>query len=138
MKVVGIRELKNRLSEYIRLVRNGERVLVTDRGVIVAEIRQPGAPIDEDPYPIYRWLRDEQPIYHNEKLDFWAVTRFEDCWNAYLDFETFSSARGTVLELMETDIASGSLMIFMATPTPESAAKGTFPVSISYITTPSE
>ena len=41
MKVVGIRELKNRLSEYIRLVRNGERVLVTDRGVIVAEIRQP-------------------------------------------------------------------------------------------------
>jgi cytochrome P450 len=72
--------------------------------------------IDEDPYPIYRWLRDEQPIYHNEKLDFWAVTRFEDCWNAYLDFETFSSARGTVLELMGTDIASGSLMIFMDPP----------------------
>lgn len=52
MKVVGIRELKNRLSEYIRLVRNGERVFVTDRGVIVAEIRQPGTPVEDDPYPL--------------------------------------------------------------------------------------
>lgn len=52
MKVVGIRELKNRLSEYIRLVRSGERVLVTDRGVVVAEIRQPGTPVEDDPYPL--------------------------------------------------------------------------------------
>jgi hypothetical protein len=42
MRVVGIRELKNRLSEYIRLTRAGERLLVTDRGVIVAELREPG------------------------------------------------------------------------------------------------
>lgn len=41
MTVVGIRELKNRLSEYLRLVRAGEHVLVTDRGEVVAEIRQP-------------------------------------------------------------------------------------------------
>jgi len=52
MRAVGIRELKNRLSEYIRLVRDGERVLVTDRGVVVAEIRQPGTPIEEDLYPL--------------------------------------------------------------------------------------
>ena len=38
MKAVGIRELKNRLSEYVRLVKNnGESILVTDRGAIVAE-----------------------------------------------------------------------------------------------------
>jgi antitoxin (DNA-binding transcriptional repressor) of toxin-antitoxin stability system len=42
MKVVGIRELKNRLSEYIRLVRSGEHVLITDRGEVVAELRAPG------------------------------------------------------------------------------------------------
>ena len=42
MKAVGIRELKNRLSEYVRLVRNGETMLVTDRGVVVAELRPPG------------------------------------------------------------------------------------------------
>ena len=52
MRAVGIRELKNRLSEYIRLVGSGERVLVTDRGVIVAEIRPPGTPIEDDPYPL--------------------------------------------------------------------------------------
>lgn len=52
MKVVGIRELKNSLSEYIRFVRKGERVLITHRGVIVAEIRPPGTPVEDDPYPL--------------------------------------------------------------------------------------
>jgi antitoxin (DNA-binding transcriptional repressor) of toxin-antitoxin stability system len=42
MKAVGIRELKNRLSEYLRDVRNGESVLVTDRGEVVAELGPPG------------------------------------------------------------------------------------------------
>jgi antitoxin (DNA-binding transcriptional repressor) of toxin-antitoxin stability system len=39
---VGVRELKNRLSEYIRQVRSGEGVLVTDRGQVVAELAPPG------------------------------------------------------------------------------------------------
>lgn len=47
MKAVGVRELKNRLSEYLRAVRAGERVLVTDRGHVVAELRAPGALPDE-------------------------------------------------------------------------------------------
>lgn len=42
MKTVGIRELKNRLSEYIRQVRSGEGLLVTDRGEVVAELAPPG------------------------------------------------------------------------------------------------
>jgi hypothetical protein len=42
VRVVGIRELKNRLSEYIRWVRAGETILVTDRGEVVAELRRPG------------------------------------------------------------------------------------------------
>jgi prevent-host-death family protein len=41
MKTVGVRELKNRLSEYIRQVRSGESVLVTDRGEVVAELTPP-------------------------------------------------------------------------------------------------
>ncbi len=44
MKRVGLRELKNRLSEYVRLVRAGEVVQVTDRGEVVAELRPPGGP----------------------------------------------------------------------------------------------
>ena len=42
MKTVGVRELKNRLSEYLRHVRAGEGVLVTDRGEVVAELSPPG------------------------------------------------------------------------------------------------
>lgn len=51
MKVVGIRELKSRLSEYLRMVRNGEEILVTDRGEVVAELRQPGRSSSEVRYP---------------------------------------------------------------------------------------
>lgn len=39
---VGIRELKNRLSEHIRRVRSGDTILITDRGEVVAEINPPG------------------------------------------------------------------------------------------------
>ncbi len=42
MRIVGIRELKNSLSEYLRRVRAGESVLVTDRGEVVAELAPPG------------------------------------------------------------------------------------------------
>jgi prevent-host-death family protein len=42
MKSVGLRELKNRLAAYVRDVRSGEGVLVTDRGEVVAELVPPG------------------------------------------------------------------------------------------------
>jgi prevent-host-death family protein len=42
VKTVGLRELKNRLAEYVREVRSGEGVLVTDRGEVVAELVPPG------------------------------------------------------------------------------------------------
>jgi prevent-host-death family protein len=51
MKTVGLRELKNRLSEYVRDVRSGEGVLVTDRGEVVAELIPPGQRIDERGVP---------------------------------------------------------------------------------------
>ena len=51
MKAVGVRELKNRLSEYLRLVRAGEDILVTDRGEVIAELRQPRQYQEETPYP---------------------------------------------------------------------------------------
>ncbi len=42
MRAVGVKVLKNRLSEYLRIAAAGETVLVTDRDKIVAEIRPPG------------------------------------------------------------------------------------------------
>jgi hypothetical protein len=50
LKTVGIRELKNRLSEYLREVRLGTTILVTDRGTAIAEIREPSvgsAPLED-------------------------------------------------------------------------------------------
>jgi len=46
MKSVGLRELKNRLSEYIRQVRSGEGVVVTDRGEVVAKLIPPGQGVE--------------------------------------------------------------------------------------------
>jgi len=51
MKTVGIRELKNRLSEYLRKVRSGESLLVTDRGEVVAEFSPPGHGQADDSLP---------------------------------------------------------------------------------------
>jgi len=51
MKSVGIRELKDRLSEYLRRVRAGETVLVTDRGEVVAQLSPPGAGLSEAARP---------------------------------------------------------------------------------------
>lgn len=51
MRAVGVRELKNRLSEYLRLVRAGEHVLVTDRGEVIAELAPPGEGVGQEEIP---------------------------------------------------------------------------------------
>jgi prevent-host-death family protein len=51
MKTVGLRELKNRLSEYVREIRFGEGILVTDRGDVVAELVPPGHAAGEHGVP---------------------------------------------------------------------------------------
>jgi prevent-host-death family protein len=51
MQTIGIRELKNRLSEVMRAVKAGEHVLVTDRGRVVAELVPPGQPSPDPRVP---------------------------------------------------------------------------------------
>lgn len=51
MKAVGVRELKSRLSEFLRMVRRGEEILITDRGEVIAELRQPMRTSAEKRYP---------------------------------------------------------------------------------------
>jgi cytochrome P450 len=48
----------------------------------------------DDPYPVYRRLRDEAPLYHDERLDLWALSRFDDVQAAAKDWETFSTSIG--------------------------------------------
>src|SRR4051812_1880642 len=51
MKTVGVRELKNRLSEFLRDVKNGEQLLVTDRGEVIAELAAPGSVLADASVP---------------------------------------------------------------------------------------
>lgn len=73
--------------------------------------------IDENPYPWFRRLRDEAPVYYNEKYDFYALSRYEDVLAASKDWNTYSSARGTVLELLDVPPEHlPQMIIFMDPP----------------------
>ena len=60
--------------------------------------------IDADPYGVYRRLREEAPLYYNAEYDFYAVSRFDDVQRTLVDRETYSSARGSVLEFIKANI----------------------------------
>jgi cytochrome P450 len=60
--------------------------------------------IDADPYPVYRRMRDEAPLYYNEPHDFYALTRFTDVEKSLLDAKTFISGRGGIIELIRANI----------------------------------
>ncbi len=71
--------------------------------------------IDADPHPIWARMRDEAPVYYNDRFDFYALSRFSDVYAASVDHEVFSSAEGTVLELIGSPIEPPP-MIFMDPP----------------------
>ena len=59
--------------------------------------------IDADPYPVWRRLRDEAPLYYNEKYDFYALSRFDDVEPCLIDWDTYRSGKGSILELIKAD-----------------------------------
>jgi cytochrome P450 len=54
--------------------------------------------MQEDPFPTYRHFLEHEPCTHNPKMDFYALFRFEDVWEATLDWKTYSSSLGPSLE----------------------------------------
>ena len=74
--------------------------------------------INADPYPVYRRLRDEAPLYYNDTHDFFALSRFEDVEKGLLDAQTYISGKGAVLEVIRAgiDIPPG-VIIFEDPPT---------------------
>ena len=58
----------------------------------------------EDPYPVFKRLRDEAPLYYNEPYDFYAVSRYDDVKSCLIDRDTFSSRKGVILEMIKADI----------------------------------
>jgi cytochrome P450 len=63
-----------------------------------------------DPYPIFARLRAEAPVYHNEKLDFWLLTRHADVLAAHNDFERFSSSEGPTIERLPLEARQALLI----------------------------
>ena len=70
------------------------------------------ADIVTDPYPVYARLREEAPIYYNERYDFWAISRHADVEKALNNWETFSNRRSDILELIKSkfDMPPGVMM----------------------------
>jgi cytochrome P450 len=60
--------------------------------------------IDADPHPVWKRLRDEAPLYYNEKYDFYALSRWGDVEPALVDWDTYRSGRGSVLELIKANV----------------------------------
>ena len=60
--------------------------------------------LNADPYPMFKRLRDGAPLYYNAEHDFYALSRFDDVNRALVDHQTFSSAKGVVIEILKADI----------------------------------
>ena len=69
-----------------------------------------------DPYPTYRRMRDEAPVYYSEKYGFYAITRHEDVSEAYKNHEVFSSSHGVDLATMTSDEPIHPILIMMDPP----------------------
>ncbi|HEX4432437.1 MAG TPA: cytochrome P450 [Frankiaceae bacterium] len=69
-----------------------------------------------DPYPLWKRLRDEAPVYRNDQYDFYALSRFHDIEAAHRDPVTFSSNHGTTLETMSPDPVDTGMIIWLDAP----------------------
>ena len=70
----------------------------------------------KDPYPIYQRLREEAPCYRLEKWDGWALSRFQDIWNASMDAKNYSTTRGTTAAHLFTKIQPVTPMLNLMDP----------------------
>jgi cytochrome P450 len=72
--------------------------------------------LHEDPFPTYRQMQDEAPLYHNMELNFWALSRFDDVLAGLGDWANLSSAQGTLVEQIQSGDPAPDMMIFHDPP----------------------
>ncbi len=74
--------------------------------------------INTDPYPVYRRLREEAPLYYNDAHDFYALSRYEDVERGLLNAQTYISGKGGIIELIRANIEMPpGILIFEDPPT---------------------
>ncbi len=72
----------------------------------------------EDPYPYYRRLRDEAPLYHNDELKFWALSRHGDVLQGFRNSTALSNAYGVSLDPISRNADAHKIMSFLAMDDP--------------------
>lgn len=75
--------------------------------------------IHEDPYPTYKRLRDEAPVYYNEERDFYALSRYDDVMEGFRDSERYSSAQGVTIDPAASGPNAHRTMSFLAMDPPQ-------------------
>ena len=60
--------------------------------------------IDDDPYPVWKRMRDEAPLYYNEKYNFYASSRYDDVAQGLHDWETYRSGKGTTMDVIMSGV----------------------------------
>jgi cytochrome P450 len=73
----------------------------------------------EDPYPYYKRLRDEAPLYRNEELNFWAVSRHRDVHHGFRNSTTLSNRDGVSLDPVSRGPHAAKTMSFLAMDDPD-------------------
>ena len=72
--------------------------------------------IDIDPHPLWKRMRDEAPLYYNEKHDFYALSRFDDVEQGLVDWDTYRSGKGSILEMIKAGIEMPPGLILIEDP----------------------
>ena len=80
--------------------------------------------INADPYPAYARLREEAPVYHNEPYDFWVLSRHADVEKGLLDWQTFTSTRSDILDIIKADIELPSGVLLFEDPPEHTTHRG--------------
>jgi cytochrome P450 len=60
--------------------------------------------IDDNPYPVWKRMREEAPLYYNEKYSFYALSRYDDVARELHNWETYRSGRGTTADILFNNI----------------------------------
>ena len=60
--------------------------------------------IDDDPYPVWKRMREEAPLYYNEKYNFYALSRYDDVARELTNWDTYRSGRGTTADILFNNI----------------------------------
>lgn len=60
--------------------------------------------IDDNPYPVWQRMREEAPLYYNEKYNFYALSRYEDVARELPNWQTYRSGRGTTADILFSNV----------------------------------